>query len=86
MLWAFRALPQNLRVRIIAVIVATIVGYPLLGFYALAAILLMGIWTWHLRSNRSQNIILTIAVFLCIVTVPLFCYRYVYYQTNFDDI
>ena len=86
MLWAFRALPSILWLRILAIVVATAVGYPLLGVYGLAAVLLMGIWVWRLSDNYTQNAILTAIALLCIVAVPLFCYRYVYYQTFSDDI
>ena len=86
MLWAFRALPSMLWLRILAIVVATAVGYPLLGVYGLAAVLLMGIWVWRLSDNYTQNAILTAIALLCIVAVPLFCYRYVYYQTFSDDI
>ena len=86
MLWAFRALPQKLWVRIAAIVVAAAVGYPLMGAYALATVLLMGIWTWRLSSHKTQNAILTVVALLCIIAVPLICYRYVYYQTNMDDI
>ena len=86
MLWAFRALPQKLWIRIVAIVVATVVGYPLFGIYALAAVLLMGIWAWRLDGNRSQSAILTVVALLCIIAVPLICYRYIYYQTYFNDL
>ena len=85
-LWAFRALPQKLWIRIVYIFVATAIGYPLFGIYALAAILLMGIWVWRLSSNRSQNAILVVVALLCIIAVPLICYRYFYYQTYFNDL
>ncbi len=86
MLWAFRALPKKLWLQIVAIVVSSVIGYPLMGVYGLAAVLLMGIWVWRLSDNRSQNVILTAIALLCIVAVPLFCYRYVYYQTFIDDI
>lgn len=86
MLWAFRALPQKLWLHIIWIILATAVGYPILGSYALAAVLLMAIWIWRLNSNKQQNAILTGVALLCIVAVPLLCYRHVYYQTYINDI
>ena len=86
LLWAFRALPQKLWVRIVYILVATAIGYPLFGIYALSAILLMGIWTWRLSDNKQQNAILTGIALLCIIAVPLICYRYIYYQTFFDDL
>lgn len=84
MLWAFRSLPPKLRIG--WVVLAAALGYPLLGIYALAAVLLMGIWTWRLSANRTQNAIVTVVALLGIIAVPMFCYRYVYYQTNFDDL
>lgn len=86
MLWAFRVLPQNLWLHIAWVVLATAIGYPTMGFYALAAVLLMAIWTWLLNKNKQQNAILTGVALLSIVAVPLLCYRYIYYQTNIDDI
>lgn len=86
MLWAFRVLPQNLWLHIAWVVLATAIGYPTLGFYALAAVLLMAIWTWWLNNNKQQNAILTGIALLCIVATPLLCYRYIYYQTYIDDI
>ena len=86
MLWVFRTLPQKLWVRIGAIVVAAAVGYPLLGIYALATVMLMGIWTWRLNSNRSQNAILTAIALLSIIAVPIICYRYIYYQTFFNEL
>ena len=86
MLWAFRSLPQKLWVRIVAIVVAAAMGYPLFGIYALAAVLLMGIWAWRLTGNRSQNALQSVVALLCIVAIPLICYRYIYYQTYFDDL
>ena len=86
LLWAFRALPQKLWLRCIFLMVVSAIGYPLFGIYAIAAVLLMAIWIWQLSQNRSQNAILTIFALLSMIAVPLFCYRYVYYQTNYDDI
>lgn len=98
MLWVFRVLKDhgdrhltqnwvNGPVPMILwVIIAAVVGYPLFGIYALAAVLLMAIWTWRLSDNRTQNGILTVVALLCLVAIPLFYYRYVYYQTNSSDI
>ena len=84
MLWAFRSLPPKLR--IVWVVLASAAGYPLFGAYALVAVLLMAVWVWRLSANRTQNAVLTIVALLSIMAVPLACYRYVYYQTNIDDI
>ena len=86
MLWAFRALPQKQWIRLVYIFVVTVVGYPLLGIYALTAVLLMGIWAWRLTDNRSQSALQTALALLCIIAVPLICYRYIYYQTYFNDL
>ena len=86
MLWAFRVLPQKQWLRIVAVVVATAVGYPLLGIYGLATVLLMGIWIWRFSGNRTQSAILTTVALLSIIAIPLLYYRYVYYQTNIYDL
>ena len=86
LMWAFRKLPANLWVRIAYLLLVVLACYPLMGIYALAATLLMGIWTWRLSDNRQQNIILSATALLAIVAIPLIYYRFVYYQTNIIDI
>ena len=86
LLWAFRKLPQNLWMRIAYVVLVVLVGYPLMGVYGLAAALLMGIWIWRLSDKRQLNILISVAALLAVVAIPLFYYRYVYYQTNIIDI
>ena len=86
LLWTFRALPTKRWIRIAWIVLATIVGYPLFGIYALAAVLLMGIWVWCLSGSHPQKALQTIIALLCIITVPLICYRYIYYQTFFNDL
>ena len=46
----------------------------------------MGVWTWRLSKNRNQNIIVSASALLAIVAIPLFYYRFVYYQTHLADI
>ena len=94
MLWAFRTVLSltlfkekgKLWMSIAFIVLATVVGYPLFGVYALAAVLLMGIWTWRLSENRTQNAILSLVALICIGAIPLFYYRFVYYQTYLGDI
>ena len=86
LLWAFRKLPDRLWLRLVFLFMATAIGYPLMGAYGLAAVLLMGIWTWRLSKNKSQNAVVSLAALLCIVAIPLLYYRYVYCQTNLDYI
>ncbi len=82
LLWAFRKLPEKLWLRTGYMVLVTAVGYPLAGVYALAATLLMGVMAWRLGKNRTQNSVLSAVALLTILAVPLFCYRFVYHQTN----
>jgi hypothetical protein len=86
MLWAFRSLPQKVWIRSAWILLVTAIGYPLFGIYALAAVVLMAIWTWRLSDKKQQNIILSVVALLCIIAIPIICYRYIYYQTYFKDL
>ncbi len=85
LLWGFRSLPDKYWLRTAWLVMTGVVGYPLLGIYGLAATLLMGIWSWRLISRGRAAIHTVIAVILTIA-VPLFCYRYVYHETNLANI
>lgn len=82
LLWGFRQVPAKHHLRTAYIILACLLGYPLLGIYGLAATLVMGIWTWRLSASRWEATIHSIVALLAIVAVPLFFYRYVYYQMN----
>ena len=86
LLWLFRILPHNLWLRIGFIVLTAAIGYPLMGAYALVTILLMGIWTWRLTDSRKENICLSAVALLTCIVIPLVYYRYVYYQTHFNDI
>ena len=86
LLWGFRQLSQTLWLRIVYVVLVVLIGYPLMGAYALGATLLMAVWTWHLTKSRTQNAILSFVALLAILAIPLFFYRFVYYQTNLVNI
>ena len=86
LLWLFRILSHNLWLRIGFIVLTAAIGYPLMGVYALATVLLMGIWTWRLTDSRKENICLSAVATLTIIVFPLVYYRYVYYQTHFNDI
>ena len=83
LLWLFRVLPQ--RFRLPYVVVTAAVGYPLLGAYGLAAVLLMALWSWRLQGSRTSSAVLSGVALLCIAAIPLLFYRYVYYQTALAD-
>lgn len=82
LLWGFRKLSEKLWVRIVYIAIVAIVCYPMMGIYALATILLMGVWTWRLSANRTQNAILSVVALLSVVAVPLIYYRFIYHETN----
>ena len=82
LLWAFRALSGSRLWRRVLLVAVTVLGYPLLGSYALAAVLLMGLWCWRLDGDRWQAVVDSVLALLMVAAVPLLCYQYVYYQTN----
>jgi len=86
LLWVFRKLPEKLWIRASYIAIVIAAGYPLMGIYALAAALLMGIWAWRLSHKVTPNIILSAITLLAIAAIPLIYYRYVYFQTNIHDI
>lgn len=86
LLWGFRSIPARHYLRPIAIVLTAAIGYPLMGIYALAAALLMGIWSWRLTPHRTEAIVQSAAAILSTVAVPLLCYRLIYYQTNLADI
>ena len=89
LLWGFRTLGSRWKgIPMYAWLVLTPVAlYPLLGFYALLATVLMGLMVWGLRSlSLGQRIGTTALALLLVVIVPLVYYRHVFYQTNSDDI
>jgi hypothetical protein len=86
LLWGFRCIPDKYYLRTGYIFTACALGYPLFGIYGLAAALLMGIWSWRLSSSRTGAIINSIVAILSVAAVPLFCYRYVYYQINLANV
>ena len=86
LVWIYRLLPQCLWLRILFIVVATVVSYPLFGFYGLLATLLMGLTT-HPSSLKLQisNFILQSSI-LSIAIVPLVYYYFYYHQTTLANI
>lgn len=82
LLWAFRSLSGSRLWRRVLLVVAAALGYPLLGSYALAAVVLMALWCWRLDGDRWQSVVDSVLALLMVAAVPLLCYQYVYYQTN----
>ena len=86
LLWGFRCIPDKNYYRAVYIFLASALGYPLMGIYGLAAALIMGIWSWRLSATRTGAIVNSVVAFLSVVAVPLFCYRYVYYQINLANV
>ncbi len=82
LLWAYRKLSAHRLWRRLLIVVTALVGYPLAGTYALAAAVLMALWSWRLDGERWQAVADSILAVLIVVAVPLLGYQYVYYQTN----
>ena len=61
---------------------ACAVGFPLFGIYGIGATLLMAVWIWRLEPRRFRALAVSLTGLLSAVMVPLFYYRFVYYQTN----
>ncbi|MBO4849428.1 MAG: hypothetical protein J5529_00845 [Prevotella sp.] len=85
LLWCFRCLTGRFFLRTIFLLVVAVAGYPLMGIYGLAAVLLMAIWSWRLQS-RGTALLNSVVAVLGVVAVPLLCYRYVYHETNITNI
>lgn len=87
LLWAFRKLPNKLWLKAVFIALTALAGYPLMGCYALATVILMGILVWRQNiKEKTSNLILSTVALLSAISIPLFYYRFVYYETNFDDI
>ena len=86
LLWAFRSLPEKIWMRTAFIVAVALVGYPLMGVYALATVMLMAVMTWRLPNPQTSRIIQSIAALLGIVAVPLLYYRLVFVNTNIIDI
>jgi hypothetical protein len=86
LLWAFRCIPDKYYLRTGYIFVTCALGYPLFGIYGLASALLMGIWSWRLSASRTGAVVNSLVAILSVAAVPLFCYRYVYYQVNLSNV
>lgn len=85
-LWGFRCIPDKYYLRTGYIFVTCALGYPLFGIYGLASALLMGIWSWRLSASRTGAMVNSLVAILSVAAVPLFCYRYVYYQVNLSNV
>ena len=86
LLCGFRYIPGKYFLRTAYIVITCALGYPLMGIYGLAAALLMGIWSWRLTASRTEAVINSVVAILSVAAVPLFCYRFIYYQVNLSNI
>ena len=86
LLWAFRKLPGKLWLRAAFILLVVLVGYPLMGAYALFAAVLMGLMVWRQKAQLGTRVILSVTALLSVIFIPLLYYRFVYYETNISDI
>ena len=93
LLWGFRCMQSEIAnprkrmwVGVVYIFLTCALGYPLMGIYGLAAALIMGIWSWRLSASRTGAVVNSVVAILSVAAVPLFCYRYVYYQVNLSNV
>ena len=86
MLWGFRCISDKYYLRAVCILITSVLGYPLLGIYGLAAALLMGIWSWRLSASRAKAVICSVVAAISVVAIPLLYYRFVYVETNLANI
>ena len=87
LLWAFRAVSAKSKLlTLLFPILACAAGYPLLGIYGIGATLLMAVWIWRLEPRRLSALAVSLTGLLSACLLPLFFYRFVYYQTNVANI
>ena len=83
--WGFRCLPKMVRPAYI--VAGSAVLYPLLGFYGLLAVALMGLLSWRLKDmSLKLRLLNTFLALAAIIVVPMIYYQQCYYQTNSEDI
>ena len=86
LLWAYRSLPRAWWWRAAFMVVAVVVGYPMVGIYALASVLLMALGGFAWREKVPGAVLLALLAVVCVTGVPLVFYRLVYIQTNIINI
>lgn len=84
--WLFRMLPKRYFLHTIYLAVSSAVLYPLIGAYALLATLLAGIIIWREPTGRTEKVATSATALAATLLWPLVYYRYVFCQTNIQDI
>lgn len=87
LVWLYRVLPAQFFCRTIFIVLTVVAGYPLFGFYALFAALLMAVIAWRLDNYPTlRRGIDTAVAAIAIVAVPLVYYWTFYNQTHITNI
>ena len=87
LLWVYRMLPGRYYLRGLMILITAALGYPMFGIYGLAAVLIMGIWSWRLENGALwKKVGYSLLSLSCAAIVPLVCYRQIYYQTNLANV
>ncbi len=83
LLWGYRLLPS--RFRIYWIPFSVVIGYPLIGSYALLSAVYMIFWALKTEKKLLSRILQPIVAVLSILIIPMIAY-YVYTQLNFEYI
>ena len=86
LLWAFsKALSPTLAdgnwslwLSVGIVVLTALVGYPLMGVYALATAVLMALMVWRQSTTHTNSMVVSAVALLSVVAIPLLYYRFVY--------
>lgn len=83
----FRCVTAKYYIRTFFLVAIAFVAYPLLGFYGLLAVTLMALLALRLpdMSAAAKGVNMVVAI-ICFIGVPLLFYRFVYHETNIDNI
>ena len=87
--WVFRCLPTRYGLRPLFIALSTALLYPLTGFYALLASLLMGVMEWNIKTkgkSTGQHALTSVVAMASILLIPLLYYRLVFCQTSLENI
>ena len=86
MVWVFIHTTHKYFINMLLIMLTVVVGYPLMGFYALLAAALMIIVAWRQDMPIMRKTLCGVVGLLVLLAVPLVCYRYVYNQTSIVNV
>ena len=87
LVWLFRKITLKFQMRLLFMMVASIVSYPLLGAYGLFATVLMAVILWRMDDmNITWKSVYSLCSLILIWGVPLVYYRTIFYQTSLENL